>query len=281
LDESSKNAVQRKLLHQAIFDLLGTSKKKYQNNKIILISIISLSVIVGAVIFGLSFDFSFAKVHDDTFTSNYVVQNLRGDTVDTWISWKVPKEDLFHIHVVKSQYATKERLDAILNVIMSTEKIEIDDSLMHKGQPGMTSIYYEGWMGALDSINSPTKNPIPKKLHFHVTDKGEGDVLIDLTNLSSPDGYSGFTTSIVDEQEHQILKSKITIYDIKSLSTESLKTILRHELGHAFGLAHSTAPEDLMAPEIVTPYPYISQCDLEAISLLYDGGDSSQVTCEK
>ncbi|MCV0392562.1 MAG: matrixin family metalloprotease [Nitrosopumilus sp.] len=278
---ASKNIDQKELLHQAIFYLAGTSKKDNQNNKTILITIVSLSVIIGSVIIGLSFDFTFDKVYDDSFTSNYVIQNLRGDTIDTWVSWKIPEGNLFHIHVVKSEYATEERLDAILNVIMSTEKIEIDDSLMHKGPSGITSTYYEGWMGALNSINSDTETPIPKKLHFHVTDKGEGDVLIQLTNLSSPDGYSGYTTSIVDETSHEILKSKIMIYDVNKLSIEELKTVIRHELGHGFGLAHSTAIEDLMYPVIETNYPYISECDISALVALYDGSKKSSVVCEK
>jgi hypothetical protein len=36
-----------------------------------------------------------------------------------------------------------------------------------------------------------------------------------------------------------------------------------------------------MYPTITTDYPYISDCDLDAISSLYDGGESSQVICEK
>ncbi|MFQ5476959.1 MAG: matrixin family metalloprotease [Nitrosopumilus sp.] len=57
--------------------------------------------------------------------------------------------------------------------------------------------------------------------------------------------------------------------------------MVRHELGHSFGLAHSTAPEDLMAPMIVTEFPYISDCDLDAIIFLYNGGESGQVVCKK
>ena len=78
-----------------------------------------------------------------------------------------------------------------------------------------------------------------------------------------------------------MVKSTITIYEIDNLSDDLLSAILRHEIGHALGLAHSTAPEDLMAPTIQTDYPYISQCDIDAIISLYNGNQKSQVICEK
>ncbi|MCV0409474.1 matrixin family metalloprotease [Nitrosopumilus sp.] len=116
---------------------------------------------------------------------------------------------------------------------------------------------------------------------FDSTDRETGDVVIQLTNDASADGYTAYTTAIADESNHQMLKAKITVYDIDRLSDVDLSTIVRHEMGHALGLAHSTAPEDLMHPVIGTDYPYISECDLDAIVSLYDGSQNSQVICEK
>ena len=45
-------------------------------------------------------------------------------------------------------------------------------------------------------------------------------------------------------------------------------------------LAHSTASEDLMAPQMQTEYPFISPCDVDAITSLYDGQSSSQAVCQ-
>lgn len=255
----------------------SSTRKKYLAITLALVSIIA--------VFGGSLFFTNAMNPQDylekPMSSNYLVQNLRGDTVDTWISWKKADDGLFHVHVTDSKHATKERLDAILDVIMSKKEIELDNSLMHKGPGGTSSTYYAGWYGALGSIDDDTKFNIVKNLHFHVDDDvATGDIQIELTDLSNPDGYSGYTKSIVDEENHQILKSTIVIYNIDKIGIENLKTIVRHELGHGFGLAHSTAPEDLMAPTITTAYPYISECDLDAITHLYDGGQISQVICE-
>ena len=62
---------------------------------------------------------------------------------------------------------------------------------------------------------------------------------------------------------------------------QQLQTVVRHEFGHSLGLIHSTAPEDLMAPVVTTAYPFISECDVDAITSLYNGNELSQVICEK
>ncbi|MEO2221047.1 MAG: matrixin family metalloprotease, partial [Nitrosopumilus sp.] len=80
-----------------------------------------------------------------------------------------------------------------------------------------------------------------------------------LTDEVNGDGYSGFTKSIADETQNQILKSEITIFDASSITNADLEKLLRHEFGHAIGLAHSSAIEDLMYPTIEMEYPYISQ----------------------
>ncbi len=241
-----------------------------------IISILTISVLIVS--------FTYDHQTDGTPASMkgaYLIQNLRGDTIDTWINWKIPKDEIFHIHVLDSHEATTRRMQIISDVIFSKENVVIDDSLLHKGPQGSTSTYYKGWLGALQGISGETKFAIPTHLHSVITDKGEGHIIIRLSELKNTDGYSAYTKSFVDEENHQILKSVITVYDIGRLSDDQLATIVRHELGHGFGLAHSTAPEDLMAPEITTPYPYISECDIDALVDLYDGKQNSQVICEK
>ncbi|MEX0911124.1 MAG: histidine kinase dimerization/phospho-acceptor domain-containing protein [Nitrosopumilaceae archaeon] len=211
--------------------------------------------------------------------SSYVIQNLKGDTIDTWLSWRLVDGTILHINVID---ASKHlgKLDLIKEVVLSEQSIQIDDSLLHKGPKGLTSTYYVGWAGALAKASEdPVEFYIPYKLDVIESTKGAGDITIMLVNEQSGDGYSGYTKSIADPSQNQILKSYITIYEVDKLSDEQFKTILRHELGHAFGLAHSSATEDLMHPVIQTEYPYISQCDIDTIKSLYDGNKKPEVIC--
>ncbi len=214
------------------------------------------------------------------YKTRYVIDNLRGDTIDTWMHWNLVDGEQLAINIVNSDEVSKEAIDAITDAIVSDEIMQIDDSLLHKGPQGTSSTYYKGWSGALkEAAKNPTKFHIPMEFVMLESAKGEGNITIHLLTEKDSDGYSGYTKSITES--NQILKSTITIYDVDSLSAEQISTIVRHEFGHALGLAHSTAPEDLMAPLISTQYPFISECNIDAIVALYDGNENGQVTCEK
>lgn len=218
----------------------------------------------------------------EAMKSSYVIENLRGDTIDTWLSWNLVKGDVLYVNIINSD-EFPEKAEIVKNSVMSNDVITIDDSLLHKGPKGQTSEYYKGWGGALKaaSAKKDTISYIPENVKIVDSKTGQGNIIVKLERTSNTDGYSGFTKSIADESQHQILKSQITIYDVDKISNEELEAISRHEFGHALGLAHSTAPEDLMFPIIQTNYPYISECDIEALEKLYDGNQNSMVICEK
>lgn len=283
-ERSSKEHEQEKIISDEITESVTQKANRHDRRYVLSIT---LAVIVIAVIVPYSIYFMIPVGQEyevsiaEPVTSGYIIQNLKGDTIDTWLSWRLTEGDIIHINVLDvSRYPEKTEL--IRDIILSTESIDIDDSLLHKGPKGQTSTYFIGWKGALEkSSEISTLFYIPSNLEVVKSSIGVGDITIRLTNTQSGDGYSGFTKSIVDETQNQILKSEITIFEVDTLSDVQFSIILRHEFGHALGLAHSSDPDDLMHPTITTNYPYISECDVDAITFLYDGGKSSQVICKK
>lgn len=267
-------------------ELSRWEKKNAQRVKMVylLVATITISASVGFFVnlYNTS-DGSLSKTSPpllNNYNSNYVIQDLRGDTVNTWVSWNIHSDRILHIDIINNANLSQEKISVVKDAILSTKSISIDDSFLHKGPAGTSSLYYSGWQGALSAAAvTKTELYIPKKFDISETPDVSGDIAIILTNDVNPDGYSGYTKSLADGNE--ILKSKITIYSASELSASQLEAITRHEFGHAMGLAHSTAPEDLMHATIQTDYPYISGCDIDAIVSLYNGAKTSQVVCQK
>ena len=254
-------------------------KKSMKSMQILII------IVIGLVIFGFALDFLAVQKTVSTIEetaqvkplkTQYLVQNLKGDAMETWYAWQ--PRDKIDIHIVNEQSYPQDKIDAIKNAILSTETIEIDNSLVFKGDEGTFSTYWLGWKGAIDHIRE--LRGIDREFEINFINKDDADIIITLTNSKSGEGLSGQTSSTVNDAEQTILRSYVTIYEADQLSNEHMEIIIRHEFGHVAGLAHSTAPEDLMYPVIQTPAPFISECDIDALVHLYEGGKTSQVICE-
>jgi hypothetical protein len=270
---------QEKNLSQEITQIQKEIKKS-QSKTLIITELSLLPVVVLLILIsGLGNSImDFTNDETTSFKTRHVIEDLRGDTVDTWKSWRLIGTTL-NVNVLNAKGLSENRIGVIKNAITSEESLEIDDSLTHKGPKGFSSTYFTGWAGALKhAATKDTLYNIPTDFNVITSNGGEGDVIITLSNLRDGDGYTGYTKSVVDGNE--ILKSFITIYDVTNLTDEQLGTIVRHEFGHAIGLGHSTAPEDLMAPNIDMTIPYISECNIKAVIDLYNGIQGSTV-CEK
>ena len=214
---------------------------------------------------------------NNVMKSGYVIQNLKGDTIDLFHSWDIPKERTLYVNIVNPNVVDNDKVQIIKDVILSEKTVSLDNSIFHKAPSGSASTYFLGWSGALKQASqTPTKFTIPTSFSINESSTN-GDISIILSTLESPDGYSGYTRSTVDN--NQIFKSVITIYNADQLSSAELETITRHEFGHAVGLIHSSDPSDLMHPTIETNYPFISDCDISALTHLYDG-NVDKVICE-
>jgi len=212
--------------------------------------------------------------------TKFVIENLRGDTIDTMKSWRLLPGELLNVNISNNDILTIEQQSAVNKAIMSTDSIQLDDFMVNRGFQGSESTYYLGWAGAMSAAKqTETVYSIPTNYTIVHSSNGEGNIVIKFSNMIDTDGFSGYTRSVLDNGE--ILKSYITIYNVDELEASELATILRHEFGHALGLGHSTDPEDLMAPIILTDFPFISECNVDAMISLYDGNESSQAVCEK
>jgi len=281
---TSKELEQEKIFAKHELKVETNEKEKAKNKfyKTIIISTLAIAVIIGG------YSIMFAEITGNQYmvdiepkTSGYTIQNLKGDIIDTYLSWRLAEGDIIRVNVLNADKYKPEFLEIIKKTILSEEPLEIDNSYLQKGPKGTVSIMYEGWAGAMKDIaKTETLLYVPTKFEVIESKSGEGDIVIELTNRKNADGFAGWTNSIADDSQNQILKSRITIFAADTLSEAELETIVRHELGHALGLAHSTAAEDLMYPAIETNFPYISECDIDAMERLYDGGNTSEVVCE-
>lgn len=212
----------------------------------------------------------------DILKTRFTVENLKQDVVHTWKAWILTPNDILTVNIVESDLVTKERVSTIKKAILSEETIKVKSS----NKDTSPTKYYHGWLGALKdaSLKTDIKYYIPQNIEIISDTEERGDIKIKLTNLQDQDGFTGFTNSLVIG--NKILQSTITIYDVENLSDIQLETIIKHEFGHALGLAHSNDPNDLMYPAPSTENSSISYCDIIAIQHLYNGGEDDVVDCK-
>ena len=233
-----------------------------------------IAMVIGIGFFVLNIDnFTSSDLTGNQLRSGYYVENLKGDTLDVSFSWRVPDNRELVIEVINAE-DYPEKIPLLEKVILSDEIVDVDNE-------DSTVPNFVGWKGAMDSIDiDETQITIPRDLQFLESGNGAGDITITLSNLANGDGLSGITKISVDEASEQILKARITIYKVDSLSDDEFITIVRHEFGHALGLPHSSTQGDLMYSTIQPGNSLISQCDVDALIMIYNSEKIRQVECD-
>lgn len=164
-------------------------------------------------------------------------------------SWTNPDE-VIPVVIKSDDYLPEMYLNSIINAIYSNE-IQTD---------GLQR-YYFGWNNAIESQIKTANQEIPI-LSLMKEVNSERHVLINLTDDSNQvlDGHTRlyFKDKLINNAE-------INIYNLEKLNQTQLESLLRHELGHALGLGHTTNPWDLMYPNIKTKQDLISNFDLKQL----------------
>jgi hypothetical protein len=201
------------------------------------------------------------------------VHALYNDDLEILYYWD---KETIDVTLVNSIYLTDRVAEEIEKAVTSTEFYMIEDNLMHKDRPGVYSPYYLGWQGALDDTNSTSL-----QMNYNLSAGKQGDIVIEVTTQSHPDGISGITMPMF--VNGKLSKVYITLFEIDQSTPNSIYGLTMHEFGHALGLGHSTADEDIMYEKIGYNnlfYPYVAPCLMQGLEQAYQGSTDT-VTCLK
>ena len=114
---------------------------------------------------------------------------------------------------------------------------------------------FEKWDSELENVK-----------FMEVQDASNADVLIIFEHRGEE--TVGQTTSVLDEKGFiKRVKIRISVnFNEEEINEDTLSLVLKHEIGHALGLAHSNF-HDLMNPIVNYQNKVITKCEIDAVEL--------------
>lgn len=258
----------------------NVSKTTRKNYLIMVLAIIGIALTVGTYPIIL-INLGIVKMYDyNTVPSEFFINDLKVESTDQTAlplsSWFLVTGDTLRINIVNGD-DYPEKTYIVRKVIYSNQIVSSNTNLIDKSE----KIYYLGWQNALETAaTQETSRYIPQKFQIISSEKGEGDITITFSPLQNGDGKLGSTKILVDNFRNEILKAHITIYQVDEISDQTLEAVIRHEIGHALGLPHAMASNDLMNASFSVERAYISECDINGIVTLYNEENLHPFVCK-
>ena len=170
-------------------------------------------------------------------------------------AWKNLKDDTIPVLIVRDSKVSEHQVDIV------------EDAINSKQTKNSSRTLFLGWNEGIKEISKSYGVKIPKLEIKHNLDSTES-ITIYLMEKTSKEGFNGYTDLFYDANG-DIQKAFVKIYNTDELDNMQLESIIRHELGHALGLSHTNAKNDLMQPVINMNFNAISVLDLLALVSVY------------
>jgi len=174
---------------------------------------------------------------------------------DELAAWKEVKNNEIQVLIIRDAKVSQKHVDIVEDTINSKE---VDNS----GKK-----LFQGWNEGIKQISESHGVTIPT-LHVQSKLDSQDTIIIYLMDKIDTSGYDGYTNLYYDENGN-IEKAFVKIFNVDELNENQLKTIVRHEIGHALGLGHTNEKNDLMQSIIDMRHTAISLLDLQALARIY------------
>lgn len=169
--------------------------------------------------------------------------------------WKNIEDDKIPVLIIRDAKVSENKVDIVEKTINSKETRNSERKL------------FLGWNEGIKEISKSFGVKVPS-LEIQQTIEKTSVITVYLSSKTNSQGFDGYTNLFYDTNG-DIQKALVTIYNADELNKSQLESITRHELGHALGLGHTNAENDLMRANIDMNFSAISLLDLHALAHIY------------